>query len=91
MTRTFVTNCRYDAVAYTDYLRKYLETHDGATFDDAPSGAARPGVIRLSRDGKDIEIRFPTYDSGHEVTIGAPREFGDDVAEWLTTTGASRP
>jgi hypothetical protein len=27
--------------------------------------------------------QFPTYESGHEVSIGAPVEFGDDLAEWL--------
>lgn len=34
---------------------------------------------------------FPTYEAGHEVSSGAPRELAEDVQAWLAETGASAP
>jgi hypothetical protein len=90
-TRTFMTNARYDTVVWTDALRAKLEALRGAEYDaSSPEGSPRPGVIRFDADdGRTADIRFPEYEAGHAVTISAPREFGEDVAEWLKATGAN--
>lgn len=91
-THTFVTNARFDPVVWTDALRAKFELDRGAEYDaDQPADAVRPGVIRFAADdGRNVEIRFPDYDSGHMVTVGAPREFREDVEAWLAEKGALR-
>ncbi len=41
-------------------------------------------------EGKDIAIRIPEYESGHEVTYDSSQEFGEDLAKWLVATGAAK-
>lgn len=93
-TATFITNARYDAVVYTEALPAILEEH--LTFDveldtSLPEGAARPGVLHLRNGAGGVSLRFPTYEAGHEVSVGAPRELAEDVEAWLAATGASAP
>ena len=80
--RTFVTDDRYDALVYTEALPLLLE--DLGYRVVVPPEWTRAGVLEVqSSDSEKIRIRFPTYESGHEVTIGAPVEFGEDLAAWL--------
>jgi hypothetical protein len=55
-----------------------------------PAGATRPGVLQLTGALPEIDIRFPTYEAGHEVTVAAYKEFGDDLSAWLIAEGASK-
>lgn len=90
-TQTFITNCKYDAIIYGDAVRDLFVNAFGGTYDtSSPAGSPRPGVVRFQFDGKDIAIRIPEYESGHEVTFGSAREFGEDLAEWMVTTGATK-
>ncbi|WP_437734486.1 S10 family serine carboxypeptidase-like protein [Sorangium sp. So ce1335] len=91
-TATFITNARHDAAVYTEALPVFFaerSIYDVAIDMSLPAGAARPGVVRLTSDGADIALRFPTYESGHAVSVGAPRELAADVEAWLAETGAS--
>lgn len=89
-TRMFLTNARYDALIYTEAMPGFLETElglDVSLLSTEPSGASRPGVLRV--EGTDI--RFPTYEAGHMVSVGAPVEFAEDVEAWLSDTGLLLP
>ncbi|WP_438026629.1 S10 family serine carboxypeptidase-like protein [Sorangium sp. So ce233] len=91
-TATFITNARYDAVVYTEALPVFFAERSIYEVEidmSLPAGAARPGVVRLTSDEADIALRFPTYASGHAVSVSAPRELAEDVAAWLAETGAS--
>lgn len=88
-TDTFITNARYDTVVYSSALAYFVdEVSDmpGEIDETAPSNSERPGQMRIGDNTR--MIRFPSYDSGHEVSIGAPREFAADVEQWLQDTGA---
>ncbi len=92
-TQTFITNARYDGVVYTEALPIFFSTATGTevTLDPtAPAGAARPGEIRLAGETLQATIRFPTYEAGHAVTVGAPAAFAEDVEAWLIAVGATR-
>ncbi len=84
-TRTFITNARWDSVTYTEALPALFELmgYDASVDVAAPLGAARPGELVLSSQDQELRVRFPTYESGHSVTVGAPRELGADLAAWL--------
>jgi hypothetical protein len=89
---TFITNGRYDAVVYTEALPVFFDEHSTYNVEvdrSLPEGAARPGILHLWTEEVDISIRFPTYEAGHEVTVGAPRELAEDIEAWLAETGAS--
>lgn len=93
-TATMITNARYDARVYTEALPVFFK--ERSDFDvevdmSLPAGAARPGVVRLTRGETELSIRFPTYEAGHEVSMGAPRELAEDVQAWLAETGALAP
>ncbi|WP_437968063.1 hypothetical protein WMF04_01625 [Sorangium sp. So ce260] len=91
-TATFITNARYDAVVYSEALPVYFGERSTFTADvdmSLPAGAARPGVVRLTNGATELSFRFPTYESGHAVSIGAPRELAEDVEAWLAETGAT--
>lgn len=93
-TATFITNARHDAAVYTEALPVFFAERSGHEVEidmSLPAGAARPGVVRLTGGGADIALRFPTYESGHAVSVGAPRELAEDVEAWLAETGASAP
>jgi hypothetical protein len=80
-TRTFITDARWDQIVYTEVFPQFL----GLELDRSlPEGAARPGVMQ----GDGIQIRFPTYEAGHAVTMGAPGELREDIAAWLEAEGA---
>lgn len=87
-TETFITNARYDSVVYSKALAYYFEEHGfpGEIDETLPEGATRPGQMRLGEGTK--PIRFPSYDSGHEVSVGAPAELAMDLEQWLRDTGA---
>jgi len=90
-SHTFITDARYDSVVYTPALPPFFSqaSRTEVTVDtSAPAGAARPGVIRIVGPLLDTSIRFPTYESGHEVTISAPAELAQDVRAWLEAEGA---
>jgi hypothetical protein len=92
-THTFITNARHDGVVYTEALPIFFSTATGTevTLDQtAPVGAARPGEIRFAGETLQATIRFPTYESGHAVTVGAPAAFAEDVEAWLIAVGATR-
>jgi hypothetical protein len=38
--------------------------------------------------GDRTQIRFPTYEAGHMVTMGAAAELSEDVRAWLAAEGA---
>jgi hypothetical protein len=81
--RTFVTDDRYDSVVYTEAFPLLLEDL-GYQVVVVPPEWTRAGAFEAQgADAEKIRIRFPSYESGHEVTIGAPVEFGEDLAEWL--------
>ncbi len=88
-TTTLMTNARYDAIVYTEgipasFLHRYPS--GSASIDSMqPAGVARPGLLLLKDDasGIDLTIRFPTYEAGHEVSIGAPEELAEDIERWL--------
>ncbi|MFO0555971.1 MAG: hypothetical protein U0271_46765 [Polyangiaceae bacterium] len=87
---TFITNARHDAVVYTEALPIFFQQASSFTVDvdtSVPAGSPRKGVIRLHGDLLDVDLRFPTYDAGHEVSIGAPAEFAQDVELWLGEQG----
>ncbi|WP_437898600.1 S10 family serine carboxypeptidase-like protein [Sorangium sp. So ce124] len=91
-TATFITNARYDAVVYTEALPVFLSEYSTFTVDvdrSLPAGAARPGVVRLTTDTTERSFRFPAYESGHKVSVDAPRELAEDVEAWLAETGAT--
>jgi hypothetical protein len=93
-TQVFITNARYDGVVYTPAIPGLLGMGGSEVVLDesAPAGAERPGVIRFSpANGAPISIRFPRYESGHEVTLSAAAAFGADVEAWLHETGALLP
>jgi hypothetical protein len=85
--RMFMTNARYDAFVHTPAIVKFLERADWAavTVDREPRpGVARPGWVRVSPSGSaPMEIRFPTYDAGHMVTVSAAAELAEDLAAWV--------
>ncbi|KYF59372.1 hypothetical protein BE04_50085 [Sorangium cellulosum] len=57
-----------------------------------PAGAAHPGIVRLIMSKNAAKnFRFPTYESGHDASVGAPRALAKDVEVWLAETGASAP
>ncbi|APR74682.1 putative exported peptidase [Minicystis rosea] len=90
-THAFMTNARYDAVVYSPAIPFLLRSGGiQATVDEsAPAGAARPGVLELTLStGERHSIRFPPYESGHEVTTSAAAELRADVELWLRETGA---
>jgi hypothetical protein len=89
---TFITNARYDSVVYSEALPVFFATAQDivVTLDASlPAGSERPGMIVLEGADMDASIRFPTYESGHEVSAGAPRELAEDVEAWLRETGAT--
>jgi hypothetical protein len=89
-TRTLITNARWDAVVYTEALPAFLESLGLQAYVDMarPAGARRPGLLVVGGLGVDpVEIRFPTYESGHEVTLTAGRELGEDIVDWLASPG----
>ncbi|WP_437753513.1 hypothetical protein [Sorangium sp. So ce1389] len=93
-TATFITNARYDAVVYTEALPALFD--ESSIFDveldtSLPEGAARPGVLHLRSGAGGVSLRFPTYEAGHKVSVGAPRELAEDAEAWLAATGASAP
>lgn len=93
-TRAFITNARYDSVVYTPVIPTiFSRAQASVTVDDrSPAGAARPGVIHIAVQGAaSIDIRFPSYEAGHEVTMSAGAELGEDVEAWLREAGAIRP
>lgn len=93
-TRTFITDARYDAVVYSDVIPTFLATAPSlkvAVDRSAPAGAARPGQFTVSGPGGDATVRFPQYEAGHEVTIGAPAAFAEDVEAWLVEAGLVTP
>lgn len=88
-TRTFITNARYDSVVYGPGIPALL---GGGTWQvtwdqDAPAGAARPGLIRLHAEDFDARIRFPTYEAGHMVAQTAGPALREDVEAWLGEQG----
>lgn len=88
---TFVTNGRYDSVVYTEALPSFFAERAGvpASVDTAaPAGAARPGILRLALTTGEVAVRFPTYESGHAVTLSAHKELGEDLEAWLGAEGA---
>jgi hypothetical protein len=90
-THAFITDARYDAAVYAPAIPAILGTlQDGVTVDaTAPSGTARPGVIRIAPPGKaPVTIRFPPYEAGHSVTMSAAAELREDVEAWLRETNA---
>ncbi|WP_437304302.1 S10 family serine carboxypeptidase-like protein [Sorangium sp. So ce388] len=93
-TATFITNARYDSVVYTEALPAMFD--EFSTFDveldpSLPEGAARPGVLHLRNGAGGVSFRFPTYEAGHQVSVGAPRELAEDVEAWLAAACASAP
>jgi hypothetical protein len=93
-TNAFITNARYDSVVYSPEIPKIFALGNAAvTVDDvSPAGAARPGAILIVPPAAPpISIRFPRYESGHEVTMYAGAELGEDVEAWLVATGAIVP
>jgi hypothetical protein len=87
-TQLFVTNARWDAIVYTEALPAIFEL-GGLEVEldtESPRGAARPGVIHLGFETKQTQVRFPTYEAGHQVTLSAFREFAEDVEAWLDET-----
>ncbi|WP_437813896.1 S10 family serine carboxypeptidase-like protein [Sorangium sp. So ce1078] len=91
-TATLITNARYDTVVYSEALPVYFGERSTFSVDvdmALPAGAARPGVVRLTNGAAELSFRFPTYESGHAVSIGAPRELAEDVEAWLAETGAT--
>ena len=96
-TATFITDARFDGLVYSEGLPALftLVGLDASVDRSAPAGAARPGEIRLAHladaetgAARDVAIRFPIYDAYHEVSVGAPAPFADDVRAWLAETGA---
>ncbi|HEX4341282.1 MAG TPA: hypothetical protein VH062_35475 [Polyangiaceae bacterium] len=85
---TFITHSRFDAVVYTKALPAVLQTYG---WDVVPPAIwDRTGVLRVRRASAEpyLSIRMPTYESGHEITIRAPKELGEDLEAWLHETGA---
>jgi hypothetical protein len=80
-TKTFITNARWDSVVYTEALPALLELELDLSL---PEGAERSGVLH----GNGTQIRFPTYESGHMVTMNAPAKLSADVHAWLEAEGA---
>jgi len=91
---TFITNARYDSVVYSSAIPEFFASASSfeVTIDRSlPEGSERPGVIVLNGELLDASIRFPSYESGHAVSVGAPRELAEDFERWLRDTGASAP
>ncbi len=90
-THAFITDARYDSAVYARAIPAILATlQEGVTVDAAaPSGVARPGLIRIAPPGKaPVTIRFPPYEAGHSVTMSAAAELREDVEAWLRETDA---
>ena len=93
-SHTFITNARYDSVVYSPAIPLFLAARTKATVEvdkASPDGAARPGVIRIDGDVLHTEIRFPSYESGHMVSISAGAELAEDVEAWLVASGNGAP
>jgi choice-of-anchor A domain-containing protein len=59
-----------------------------SAIDQVPrTGIVRPGWIELGyQSGAKKEIRFPTYSSGHTVSMRQPSQLLADVTQWYTAT-----
>lgn len=92
--RMFLTHARHDAVVYTPAIvRMFTRARwANAAVDLAPKlGVARPGWVRLSPEGSPpTTVRFPAYESGHMVTVGAPAELAEDLEAWVNEGVAVR-
>lgn len=93
----FITNARYDLVIDSSLLPAQLELAATAdlvdvTLDTTPrDGVARPGWLQLrywsdsqlADDDGIRRFRFPSYESGHTVTLHQPTAFADDLRDWI--------
>lgn len=94
-TATFITDARFDGVVYSEGLPALfgMASLDVTIDRTVPAGAARPGELRFHNyvDPETgatlpLSIRFPLYDAYHEVSVGAPVPFAEDVEAWLRAT-----
>jgi hypothetical protein len=88
---TFITNNQYDAGVSTPAIAAALRLVDiDAGIDQTPrAGVERPGWLEVSLPASDtapaanVEIRFPSYEAGHMVTLTQAQPFHDDVLAFL--------
>jgi hypothetical protein len=92
--RMFITHARYDRVIHSPAIVRMLQSARWltVTVDNEPrAGVARPGWFSVTPDdGPTTLVRFPTYESGHMVTVGAPTEFAEDLEAWVAEGASGR-
>ena len=99
---TFITNAAFDLVVYTAAIPPSLAQHADILVSarhekKSPQEKMRPGQIVLTYrpsafpdiQGLDTRIiRFPLYASScHAVSLTQPKDFFDDVSDWLEESG----
>ena len=94
---TFITDAAWDLIIYAPSFPGSFATYGSITANvehvtDEPANAERPGQIVIDYTDTPFPdenapgartVRFPPYQASHSVTLDAPLEFRDDVAQWL--------
>ena len=89
----FMTRAMYDADVRTRAFPAVWSGLSGTarsppTSTISPKARRAPGILTIHEQGApDVHVRFPEYESGHEITLSAPGELAADLRDWLASEG----